>query len=194
VHRKLASWLTLAHALADRLLTCQCRLAFSPVSEADDISLIDALGFVSSIFRCARAWRLVSEPLERRFYLFKFLFSQIVEIKEAVPGVFTDSDQLIEFEVQGRCVAALSVLDEEHHKESDNSGAGVDDQLPGVGKMKCRTGRCPVNDTGAGQDENRSAATLLRGPLSGRVEGFAEREKPGGADRAAYTPWRYPST
>jgi hypothetical protein len=161
----------LAHG-AGLCLGSSCRF------EVNDISLAEGLGSVGNVFRRAHAWRLVGELREAGFYCLKFLFGQIIEIEQAVAGVFADTDQLIEFEVQGRCVAVLRILYEEHHKESNNSGAGVDDELPRVGKMKCRTADCPDNDNGAGQDESRCTAALPRGPLGCGVEGFAEREKP----------------
>jgi hypothetical protein len=36
-------------------------------------------------------------------------------------------------------VAVLRVLNEEDHEEGDDSGAGIDDQLLGVGKVKHRS-------------------------------------------------------
>ena len=43
-------------------------------------------------------------------------------------------------------VAVLRVLNQEDHQESDNRGACIDDQLPGIGKMKNRTGGRPHGD------------------------------------------------
>jgi len=43
-------------------------------------------------------------------------------------------------------VAVLSVLDQEHHQKSDDGRGGVDDELPGIGKMKSGASEQPNGD------------------------------------------------
>ena len=53
------------------------------------------------------------------------------------------ADQFVELGLHGRAVAVLRVLDQEHHQEGDDRGAGVDDQLPGVAKAEDRPASPP---------------------------------------------------
>jgi hypothetical protein len=55
-------------------------------------------------------------------------------------------DEFVELRLQGEVVAVLGVLDEEDHQEGDDGRAGIDDQLPGLGEVKGRTGRGPDRD------------------------------------------------
>src|SRR5207248_9824619 len=50
-------------------------------------------------------------------------------------------------------VTVLRVLNEKDHEKCNNRGAGIDDQLPGIGKVKGRTGQRPNDDNqnGAGK-------------------------------------------
>lgn len=61
---------------------------------------------------------------------------QVLDVDHLVAGGTDGVDELIEFEVDGPGVAILSVLDEEDHHESDDSRAGIDDELPSVVVMK----------------------------------------------------------
>ena len=47
-------------------------------------------------------------------------------------------------------IAVLGVLNQEHHQECDDGRAGINNQLPGVRKMKRGSGHGPNYD-----DENR---------------------------------------
>ena len=51
-------------------------------------------------------------------------------------------------------VAVLRILNYEHHQESNNGGAGVDDQLPSVGKMKHRPGQRPNDNDQKSEGES----------------------------------------
>jgi len=71
------------------------------------------------------------------------------------------ADQLVQLGLDGAAVPVLGVLDQEHHQEDDNRGAGVDDQLPGVGeaeeRARNRLGRRHQEAKGGG---HRSAGSL----------------------------------
>ena len=47
-------------------------------------------------------------------------------------------------------IAVLGVLNQEHHQECDDGRARINNQLPGIRKMKRRSGHAPNYD-----DENR---------------------------------------
>ena len=49
-------------------------------------------------------------------------------------------------------IPVLRILNQEHHQESDDGCAGIDDQLPRVGKMKGRSEQRPDRD-----NKNRDA-------------------------------------
>ncbi len=55
-------------------------------------------------------------------------------------------------------VAVLSVLDQEHHQKSDDGRGGVDDELPGIGKMKSRAGEQPNQNYQDGPGEGPRTA------------------------------------
>jgi hypothetical protein len=49
-------------------------------------------------------------------------------------------------------------LDQEHHQERNDGRSRIDDQLPGIGKMKCWTGEKPDQDHEHGSSKSPSAA------------------------------------
>jgi hypothetical protein len=67
---------------------------------------------------------------------FKVLVGQIFKIDKFISCVFEGADNLIEFEMHCFSIAVLRVLDQEHHEEGNDRRGSVDDQLPGIGKMK----------------------------------------------------------
>jgi hypothetical protein len=58
-----------------------------------------------------------------------------------------------------RCfsIAVLRVLDQKHHKEGDDRRGGVDDQLPGIGKMKRWSGDNPDKNDEHGSGKSPGA-------------------------------------
>jgi hypothetical protein len=97
--------------------------------------------------------------------LLDLIFRQILKPHHAVLGVFIRADEFVQLQLNCRGVAVLGVLDQEHHEESDDRGAGVDDELPGIGVAESRAGDRPGRDYDDGPDERVSAPALLRGPL-----------------------------
>src|SRR6267143_7195889 len=74
-------------------------------------------------------------------------------------------------------IAVLSVLNKKHHQKGHNRGTGIDDELPGVGKMKHRSGHRPDRNDGDGTDECPCCAEHLRGPASEHTKGIADPAK-----------------
>ena len=84
-----------------------------------------------------------------------------------------DPDQLVELRLHCRAVAVLRVLDQEHHQEGDDGGAGVDDQLPGIGEAEDRAGRRPDHHDRATDDERRGSPAACATWLAIRVNCFS---------------------
>jgi len=92
------------------------------------------------------------------------------------------ADELIELHLDRGAIPVLRVLNQEDHKEGHDRGAGVDDELPGVGVIKVRATRGPGHDGPEGQNEHPGAANLARDQM-----GEIGEELPGSAPRIAGT-------
>jgi hypothetical protein len=80
---------------------------------------------------------------------------QILKIEHRITGQLGGADQLVEFGLNRGAIAVLRILDQEHHQERDDRGAGVDHQLPGVAEMEQRSARRPTGDDHHGDREDR---------------------------------------
>ena len=67
-------------------------------------------------------------------------------------------------------VAILCVLDEEDNEKCDDSGAGIDDELPGVRKVEVETADRPQDQYCHGQNEHIRMADELRGSIGKAAE------------------------
>ena len=68
--------------------------------------------------------------------LLQFLIGEFFQIDQVIARAAERANQFIEFQMNRFGVAVLRVLDQEDHQESDDGGAGIDDELPGIGVMK----------------------------------------------------------
>src|SRR5260221_11011505 len=93
------------------------------------------------------------DPRELLPEFFQFFVAEFFEIDQVSSGAFYAADQLVELEVDRFRVAVLGVLDQEDHQESDDGGAGVDDELPRVGEMEDWAGGGPDDDDQYRQEE-----------------------------------------
>lgn len=84
-------------------------------------------------------------------------FFEFFKIEEGIVGAFDGADELVDLDVHGLGITVLGVLNEEHHEEGDDGGAGVDDELPGVAVTKDRAGDGPDQDDASGEAEGRGA-------------------------------------
>jgi hypothetical protein len=66
-------------------------------------------------------------------------------------------------------------LDEEDHQESDDRGARVDDQLPGIGIMKDVAAQSPNTDDRNGAHERPGSSEDGGGFSSGDAEGVLDK-------------------
>src|ERR1700733_6352219 len=71
-------------------------------------------------------------------------------------------DELVQFQVNGSGIAVLGVLDEKHHQKGHNRCASVNDQLPGVGKVKDGTGDSPNQYDADCGDKSPAGAEVMR--------------------------------
>jgi len=69
--------------------------------------------------------------------------------------------------MHGFGIAVLRVLNEKHHQESNDGGAGIDNELPGIGKMKDGTSARPDHDD-QNRDRERPGAAENVGCLAGK--------------------------
>ncbi len=86
--------------------------------------------------------------------------------------------QLVELDLDRFGVLVRRVLDEEHHQERHDRGAGVDDELPGVAELQERAGQGPHHEDGDGDAEGPRVAGGTRGAFGHPVEQVVQR--PGG--------------
>jgi len=89
-----------------------------------------ALGFLSQLF-------------ELVFQFLQFFVGKIFQIDQFISRFLQRANDLIEFQLHRLGIAVLGVLNQEHHQERDDGRPGIDDQLPGIGKMKSRAGQNP---------------------------------------------------
>ena len=89
------------------------------------------------------AMRFVAHPLILDLQFVQLLVRKMLDVNHVVMRLINGLDDLIELEVKSPGVAVLGVLDEKHDQKCDNCGACIDDQLPGVGVMKVRSGDEP---------------------------------------------------
>src|SRR5207248_10074850 len=68
-------------------------------------------------------------------------------------------------------IAVLGVLDKKDHQKSDDGSTGIDDELPGIGKVKCWPSQRPDHDDDDRTDERPGRAEDLRGLSSEDMKG-----------------------
>ena len=98
-------------------------------------------------------------------------FVEFFQVEQGVVGEFGDADEFVELDLQRVGVAVLRVLDQEHHEEGDDRGAGVDDQLPGVAEVENRAADDPGPDNAGGEAETQRLAGEAGGTLGEFAEG-----------------------
>src|SRR5215831_11278786 len=96
-------------------------------------------------------------PADKGISLFQrvqLFVGKLFHVNQFVAGRMVGADQFIQLEVERFGIAVLGVLYEEDNKKRDNRCAGVDDQLPGIGKAKVRTENRPRHNHRHGQKEH----------------------------------------
>src|SRR6266480_117700 len=87
--------------------------------------------------------RFLTEAFELFLQSLQSFVRQVFKIDKFVSRAFDGADNLIEFKMHCFGIAVLSVLNQKHHQKRDDGGARINDQLPGVRKMKSRSGEEP---------------------------------------------------
>ena len=125
----------------------------------------------------------------------QLVLGQRFHVDQAIAGPVDGGDDLVQFEVQRQGVLVLRPLDEEHHQKCHDGGAGIDDQLPGVGKMKEGPRHQPGHDDqrrrGKRPGASRPGGDQMRHPL----QNLPERANAGPLQNGACrNPWTRDAT
>ena len=70
---------------------------------------------------------------------FKFLIGLVLRPDESIVCSLHGADELIQFEMHCPGIPVLGVLNQEDHQKSNDRGARIDHQLPGLGEAEKRT-------------------------------------------------------
>src|SRR5687768_1322621 len=76
----------------------------------------------------------------------EFGLVHLFKIEYGILCTFHSSYQLIQLDLHGLSITVLRILNEKYHQESDNGGAGVDHQLPGITKFENRSCKRPQHN------------------------------------------------
>lgn len=93
----------------------------------------------------------------------QFVVREMLDVDHLVLRLIDRLDDFVELEVDGARVAILRVLDQEHHKESDDRRAGVDDELPGIRVVEVRPRDKPQRDDQQRGEERPFVADQIGG-------------------------------
>ena len=99
---------------------------------------------------CLRQFHELAEVVAQDLHL---VLGQVFGADEPVARPTDRRDQFVELQVDRQRVLVLRSLDQEHHQERDDGGAGVDDELPGVRVVEDRPSYRPDENDGEGQSE-----------------------------------------
>jgi hypothetical protein len=95
---------------------------------------------------------------DRRVAFAEDLELPVVEILEGNDGVVRApyrTNDLVQLDVDRIGVPVLRVLDQEHHQERNDRGAGIDDELPRVAETEDGAAYQPQHDETAGEGERK---------------------------------------
>src|ERR1043166_7474110 len=76
------------------------------------------------------------EPGVELFQHLELVGREIFSTYQPITGGFAACDEFIQFYLQCNCVLILGLLNDKYHQKSNNSGAGVDHELPRNRKIK----------------------------------------------------------
>ena len=74
---------------------------------------------------------------------FQLFVREILDRGKFVAGLLHGENQLGQFELNSERVAILGMLNQKHHQESNDGGASIDDELPGIAIVEDWPGRDP---------------------------------------------------
>ena len=105
-----------------------------------------------------RAFRFFPELFEFLFEFLHVVIGKLFQVDQFVSCRPDGANQFIELEMNGLRVAVLRVLNQEDHQEGDDGGSSVDDELPRVRVMKCRSLQGPDDDDEKGAHKGPGAS------------------------------------
>lgn len=104
--------------------------------------LVERMAFLDPAVRSGMSRELAIELPQRR----QFRFIQVLDRHDAIACKLVRGQQLVQLDVDRQAVLVLRLLDEEYHQERHDRRAGIDDDLPGFGKVIKRSGDRPYDD------------------------------------------------
>src|SRR5260370_6237142 len=107
---------------------------------------------------CSVTFRLLADSFKLALQFFEVFVGKLFKIDQFVSGVFKRANDFIQFQMNGLGVPVLRVLNQKDHQERDDCRGGIDDQLPGVGKMEHRSGQEPDYDYKYSSDKSPGAS------------------------------------
>src|ERR1041385_5603680 len=117
------------------------------------------------------------QAFEFVFQLCEFLVGKFLKIDQFIPRTFHCPDQLVEFQMNRLCIPVLGVLNNKDHQERYDRGAGINDELPGVGEMEERPGRAPDCNDKKSNRKRPSRAQYRRRALGKKTKRVPDNTK-----------------
>ena len=124
--------------------------------------------------RPRRLGRLGTQSVKLLLQLLELFVGQLLEIDQLVARALESANELVELDVNRDRVPVLRVLDQEHHEKGDDRRAGIDDELPRIGKVEDGSGDGPPEDDQNREDEGPGRPHTARrqvGELTERSRG-----------------------
>lgn len=115
------------------------------------------------LFACAAGFAGFADPLVALFQLVQLFIRKFLDVDEIVIRRMMRADEFVQLQVQSLGVSVLSVLDEKDDEKRNDTGAGIDHQLPGIRIMKIGAGNSPDHQNGNGSKKDTWVAYKLRG-------------------------------
>jgi hypothetical protein len=115
----------------------------------------------------------------------QFGITQLFYIHHLIAGRINRMNQFIELKIDGSGVPVLGILNEKYHEKRDDSGSGIDHQLPRVGIMKEGPGCRPNQNNGSSSCESPFGAEPDRRPRGELTKAVSAIFSDGGHGRQA---------
>ena len=104
------------------------------------------------------------------FQFFQLFIGKIFNIDHVIVRRAVGANEFVELKVKSLGVSVLSVLNQEDHKKSDDRGASIDDELPGVGEVEYGPAGCPYNQRNHGTQKHHRMSNQSRNTGSKTAE------------------------
>jgi len=103
--------------------------------------MLPTMPLFGRVYRKGPMWILVSlskfrQPAVMLMQLSELLFGPVFEINQSIAGPSHRGNEFVQLQLCRLILLVLRPLNQKHHQEGDNRGAGIDDELPGVRKAE----------------------------------------------------------